>query len=156
MTNRSDTSPRSLRWIPTRRTTEVTVRFAPPTVRTKTSNPIVLVIKSRQAAKRQRIEAKEIYLDITRSLRWLDRKTGVSRRNLIPSIKFETNKKCPSIEGVTMYDPRKNTLARISISLAFAVLLTSSAVAQNVASQKTEVTGGSETITSLPDLTTTT
>jgi mannose-6-phosphate isomerase-like protein (cupin superfamily) len=55
-----------------------------------------------------------------------------------------------------MYDPRKKTLARISISLAFAVLLTSSAVAQNVASQKTEATGGSETITSLPDLTTTT
>ena len=55
-----------------------------------------------------------------------------------------------------MYDLRKNTLARISIPLAFAALLTSSAVAQNVASQKAEVTGGSETITSLPDLTTTT
>ncbi len=55
-----------------------------------------------------------------------------------------------------MYDPRKKTLVRVSISLALAALLTSSAVAQSAISQKTEATGGSETITSLPDLTTTT
>jgi quercetin dioxygenase-like cupin family protein len=54
-----------------------------------------------------------------------------------------------------MYDPRKKTLARVSISLALAALLTSSAVAQN-ATQKTEATGGSESIASLPDLNTTT
>ena len=54
---------------------------------------------------------------------------------------------------------RKNTLARASIPLAFAIglgsLLTSSAIAQTVAPQKMEANGGSETITSLPDLTTT-
>jgi mannose-6-phosphate isomerase-like protein (cupin superfamily) len=55
-----------------------------------------------------------------------------------------------------MYNPRKKPLARVSISLVFAVLLTSSAVAQNATSPKTEAMGGSETITTLPDLTTTT
>ena len=58
-----------------------------------------------------------------------------------------------------MKHQRKKTLARESIPVAFAIglgaLLTSSAIAQTAAPQKTEATGGSETITSLPDLTTT-
>ena len=55
-----------------------------------------------------------------------------------------------------MYDHhRKNALARVSIPLALSVLLATPAFAQNAATQKTEATGGSETITTLPDLNTT-
>jgi quercetin dioxygenase-like cupin family protein len=54
-----------------------------------------------------------------------------------------------------MYDLRMKTLARVSLSLALAALLTSSAVAQNATAQKAEATTGSETIASLPDLNTT-
>jgi quercetin dioxygenase-like cupin family protein len=54
---------------------------------------------------------------------------------------------------------RKKTLARASIPMAFAIglaaLLASSAIAQTTAPQNREANGGSETITSLPDLTTT-
>ena len=50
----------------------------------------------------------------------------------------------------------KKTFARVSISLALAALLTSSAVAQNATSPKTEAMAGSDSIVSLPDLNTTT
>jgi mannose-6-phosphate isomerase-like protein (cupin superfamily) len=50
----------------------------------------------------------------------------------------------------------KKTFARVSISLALAALLTSSAVAQNATSPKTEAMAGSDSIASLPDLNTTT
>jgi len=54
-----------------------------------------------------------------------------------------------------MYNPLKKTLARVSISAALAMLLVSSALAQTPASQKTDATGGSESIAKLPDLDTT-
>ena len=54
-----------------------------------------------------------------------------------------------------MHDKLKKTFARVSISVTLAMLLTSAAVAQTAAAQKTEATGGSDTITSLPDLNTT-
>jgi quercetin dioxygenase-like cupin family protein len=55
-----------------------------------------------------------------------------------------------------MYNPRKKTLARASITAALAMLLASAALAQTPASQKTEATGGSESIAKMPDLNTTT
>jgi quercetin dioxygenase-like cupin family protein len=55
-----------------------------------------------------------------------------------------------------MYESRKKTLARISISLALATLLSSSAVAQKTNSQKAEPAAGSDSIAPLPDLNTTT
>ena len=54
-----------------------------------------------------------------------------------------------------MHDPRMKTLARASLSLALAGLLTSSAVAQNATAQNPQAEPGSETIASLPDLNTT-
>lgn len=50
---------------------------------------------------------------------------------------------------------RKKTFAHLCISVALATLLASSAVAQTAVSQKPEATGGSESIATLPDLTTT-
>jgi quercetin dioxygenase-like cupin family protein len=54
-----------------------------------------------------------------------------------------------------MNDHRKKTLAQVSISVAVAMLLTSSALAQSPASKKAEARGGSESIATLPDLNTT-
>jgi quercetin dioxygenase-like cupin family protein len=53
-----------------------------------------------------------------------------------------------------MHNQSKKTLAHVSVSVALAALLTSSALAQP-ASQKTDAMAGSESIASLPDLNTT-
>ena len=55
-----------------------------------------------------------------------------------------------------MYDQRKKALARVSVSMALAMLLTSPAIAQTANSQKSGATGGSDSIVELPELTTTT
>ena len=52
-----------------------------------------------------------------------------------------------------MYDQRMKALARLSLPLALAMLLTSSAFAEDATSQKTQAM--SETIAALPDLNTT-